>query len=183
MLFLLLSSNYEEFKKNESLWKKLEEDIFERDTKLSKIIFPKKWKRRYLDWIKDIEETAFRKNLRYSNSEIHIRIQHPGLLFFFLLVNKHPEAFLMGYRFLRNNPKTFYLDTIAVKSSSKGIGSIILKYMIKWAMIQKFDYILLNTELKNEKGFHLKRFYENFGFKVLIKKKTTLMMRLNLNSF
>ncbi len=163
------------------IWVNLETEISKKLGKDSRIEFPNHWNEDYLKWMKKIEKESFREKLRYLDNEIIVRINHPGLFLFFLLVDNYPEAFLLGYRFLRKNPKTFYLDSIAVKHSGRGIGTLILKYLINWAKKKKFNSILLNTELTNEKGFQLKRFYENFGFKVIIKKKSNLTMRLNLN--
>jgi GNAT superfamily N-acetyltransferase len=129
-----------------------------------KIIFPDIWNSYYYNWFQDIENLAFREELRYSFDEVEERFHNENLFLLFILSGDKPEAFLLGYSYLFNTKKVFFLDTIAVKHQSQGIGKIILKYLFKWVKEEKYKGIYLYTEEVDEKNIPLRNFYEQLGF-------------------
>jgi GNAT superfamily N-acetyltransferase len=72
------------------------------------------------------------------------------------------------------------LDTFAVKQRGKGIGNIIVDFMVRWAKTKHYKSVTLDTELKDEKGVPLKQFYEKHGFTVVasFKNGDLLMKRM-----
>jgi GNAT superfamily N-acetyltransferase len=73
----------------------------------------------------------------------------------------------LGYSIPDESKKSFYLDTFAVKPRGKGIGNIVIKFLIRWAKTKKYHSIMLDTELKNEKGMPLQQFYAQHEFKTI----------------
>ncbi|MFW9976226.1 MAG: GNAT family N-acetyltransferase [Candidatus Thorarchaeota archaeon] len=127
---------------------------------------PEVWSDHFENWFKEIEAESFRESLRYNTEELKIRLNEEDLLLLFIVVNGDPEGVILGYRVTREQGATFYLDTFAVKTKGKGIGRIILSTIIKWATLNGFQAIELDTEAENELGIPLQHFYETFGFVV-----------------
>jgi len=169
------------FKKNKSIWITLIQKLEKKLNALTKLIFPEIWNNEYYMWFHDIEVTAFRESLRYLYEEIEKKLLNPNILFLYILVNNEPEALILGYLLVNEPKKTFFLDTLAVKSQGKGIGSLILKYVIKWLKKENYKLICLDTEEFDEKEIFLRKFYEKFGF-VLKERdsKGNLSMELTL---
>ena len=78
-----------------------------------------------------------------------------------------PQIIVFGYSIPDESKKSFYLDTFAVKPRGKGIGNIVIKFLIRWAQTKKYYSIVLDTELKNEKGIPLQQFYAQHGFETI----------------
>ncbi len=135
------------------------------------IVFPDEWNEEYYSWFHEIEKEVFRFELRYTYDEITKILTHPNPLFFFIIRDSEPEILVLGYSPKEDREKIFYLDTLALRQKGRGIGKIILKYLIDWARNMEYDAILLDTE-EEDKGFHLRRFYEKNGFRVIACSET-----------
>ncbi|MFX0026918.1 MAG: GNAT family N-acetyltransferase [Candidatus Hermodarchaeota archaeon] len=176
-----LESNPLNFKKNISIWMTLIRKLDRKLNTSTKLIFPEVWNIKYYMWFHDIEANAFRESLRYSYEEVEKRLHNPNVLFLYIMVNNEPRALLLGYLLVNGPEKKFFLDTIAVKNQGKGIGSIILKYVIKWLKKEGYKLICLDTEEIDEKKILLRKFYERLGF--ILKEsdiKGNLSMELTL---
>ncbi|MFW9881847.1 MAG: GNAT family N-acetyltransferase [Candidatus Thorarchaeota archaeon] len=154
-----LRFNILNFKNHASIWNKLKKNlskIFEKDIQ---IVFPEEWNIKFYKWFQNVEEIAFREELRYSYKEVEERLNHMNILLLFILVNNNPEALLLGYLLPNELNKTFFLDTIATKHQGKGIGTIILKNIIKWLKREKYKFVWVETEEVDEKKIMLQKFY------------------------
>ena len=159
------------------LWQVLVDElavIFEGDLEL---VFPAEWNKHYFDWFHSIEKTGFRQELRYSFEELTKALQNPELVFWFFTVDGQPQILLFGYSTLDEQKKVFYLDTFAVKRRGEGIGNIVMKLLLRWAKTKKFHSIVLDTEIKNEKGFPLQHFYTEHGFETISCSKNDVKMK------
>jgi GNAT superfamily N-acetyltransferase len=163
------------------LWQVLLDElavIFEGELEL---IFPAEWNKHYFEWFHSMEKTGFRQELHYSFEELAAALQNPELVFWFFTVDEQPQILLFGYSSLDEQKKAFYLDTFAVKRRGEGIGNIVLKLLIRWAKTKKFHSIVLDTEVKDEKGFPLQHFYAQHGFEtVSISEKGDIIMKHRL---
>ncbi len=150
----------------EHIWRTLRNKI-EEDTcsKISMEFYSGGFRETY-QWFCDIEQAAFRSELRYTPDELERRTEQEGLLFFFIFVDGSPFAVVLGYTSY-DLEDAFYLDTIAVRVTGEGIGKTIMWSLVNWAKSKGYKQILLDTEEVNERGIPLKRFYERLGFKVL----------------
>ena len=162
------------------LWEVLVEElavIFEGELEL---IFPTEWNKHYFDWFHSMEKTGFRQELHYSFEELTKILENPELVFWFITKDGEPQILLLGYSLPDKYAETFYLDTFAVKPRGKGIGSIVIDFLIHWAKIKLYKSIVLDTELRDEKGFSLKQFYTKHGFKTvsISEKGDAIMKRL-----
>ena len=136
------------------------------------IIFPKEWNEQYFSWFHIIEEEDFRWELRYSFQEIAKILENPNLVFLFVTMSGEPQILLLGYSIPHEPVKSFYLDTLAVRRRGKGIGHIVMDFLICWARTKQYQTIVLDTELTDEKGIHLQQFYEKHGFKSVSRSET-----------
>ena len=167
--------------KSNPLWRVLLNElayIFEGELEL---VFPTEWNKHYFNWFHRMEKTGFRQELHYSFEELTKVLQNPELVFWFFTVDGEPQILLFGYSILDEQKKAFYLDTFAVKRRGEGIGNIVMKLLIRWAKTKKFHAIILDTELKDEKGFPLQQFYTQHGFEtVSSSKKGDVIMKRTL---
>lgn len=163
---MILKSNQLNLKKNSSIWKNLTRELNKLLHVKIELIFPHVWNADYYNWFQDIEKGAFREDLRYSFNEVERRLNNPKTLFFFILINNEPEILMLGFLLPNKTKKIFFLDTIAIKHQHKGVGTIVLKSIIKWLKKEEYDEIQLNTEEIDEKDILLKKFYEKFGFEL-----------------
>jgi len=163
---MILEFNRLNFEKHNPIWMSLIEKLDKKLNAYAKLIFPDIWNNDYYNWFHKIEFIAFREELRYSYEEIEKRLQNPGILFFYLIVNDEPEALLLGFLLFEKPKKTFFLDTLAVKKQRRGIGSIILNSVIDWLKKEDYKIICLDTEEIDEKKTLLRKFYEKLGFKL-----------------
>lgn len=150
-----------------SIWYQMKNELSKKLGYALEIIFSNEPSDEFIQWFQHIESKSFRENLRYTKDEILDRWHHEDIFIFFLVHNREPVAVLLGYKILVDSLKFFYLDIIAVIPEGKGIGSVIVKTLIKWAAERGYDGIRLDTERDNERGKHLLIFYEKLGFKFI----------------
>ncbi|NHJ13089.1 MAG: N-acetyltransferase [Candidatus Thorarchaeota archaeon] len=166
---------------DEAIWLSLKEKLSEILSDDVNIFFPQELEDYHVDWFMDLERVVFRSALRYSEDEIFERLQTPGHLLMYVVVNSIPEAMLFGYALPSTYVKTFHLDTIAVKQQRKGIGSRMIEALIDWARTENFLVISVDTEVEDEKGIQLQRFYEGLGFSIVAREDSgNLTMKLVL---
>lgn len=181
MVFMDLTLNSDNFEKHKTLWKQLIFDIINILNNNAQIVFPDNWDEKSYSWFQEVEDNAFREELRYSFSEVNDRLRNLNVLFFFIMVDQRPEALFLGYSPQGADNQTYYIDTIAVKHQGQGIGRFIFKSVIEWAKRENLKTIMLDTEEIDEKNFLLQKFYESFGFRVVNKDQNeNLTMVLNL---
>ena len=159
-----LGPNSLNFTRNTSIWKSLEKELSELFRSKIDIIFPDEWNEEFYKWYQEIENIAFRKDLRYSFEEVKNKLTNNDILFFFILSNKHPEAFILGYTCKMGLKKLFFVDTIAVRKSAQGIGTILLNYLRAWLQKENYSGMKVYTEEIDEKSIRLRHFYEKLGF-------------------
>ncbi|MFX0012840.1 MAG: GNAT family N-acetyltransferase [Candidatus Hermodarchaeota archaeon] len=152
------------YTRNTSIWKSLEIKLVELFQSNIKIIFPDVWNDKFYNWYHEIEKIAFRENLRYSYEEVKEKLANNDILFFFILSDSNPEAFILGYSCIIDSKKLFFLDTIAVKKRGQGIGTLLIKYLSNWLEKEKYLGIKAYTEEIDEKHIMLQGFYEKLGF-------------------
>ncbi len=129
------------------------------------LVFPEAWSPQTSSWFRNVEQSAFRPDLRYSEEEILERLEMDGVLLVFVLTASIPEAFVLGYHLDEPSVETFYLDTIAVRQRGRGVGPALVSWLGKWAKKNGYQRIALDTELENEVGLRLRDFYLKMGFK------------------
>ena len=159
------------YTRNTSIWKSLEIELGKLFQSKINIFFPDVWNDRVYNWYQEIEKIAFRENLRYSYEEVKEKLTNNDILFFFILSDSNPEAFILGSSCIIDSKKLFFLDTIAVKRRSQGIGTVLVKYLSKWLKKEKYLGIKVYTEEVDEKNIRLQGFYEKLGF-ILQDKET-----------
>jgi GNAT superfamily N-acetyltransferase len=144
------------------------------------IVFPTEWNKNYYTWFHNMELAGFRWELHYSFEEISKLLVNPDIVFWFVTEDNIPQIIFFGYSIPEDDKKSFYLDTFAVKQRGKGIGNIIVDFMVRWAKTKHYKSVTLDTELKDEKGVPLKQFYEKHGFTVVasFKNGDLLMKRM-----
>jgi len=166
------AKSIQQSEKYNPLWQQLKlrlSEIF--DGKLG-IVFPEEWNEKYFSWFHVVEEETFRLELQYSFEEIARILEHKDLVFCFITVEDQPQILLLGYSICNGNTKSFYLDTLAIRHRGKGIGHLVLDFLISWARTKQYQIIILDTELIDEKGFPLPQFYAKHGFKIVGQSET-----------
>ncbi len=157
----------DEISEQSLLWSQLRESLSRMLNQSVELHFPTEWCDKHLRWYEELESISFRSQLRYTISEIEDRLRSTDPFVMFVLADGQPEAVILGYA-LDNVPRrTFYLDTIAVRRRGMGIGTQLLKTLIKWLQIVGYERIELDTEETDEKGIPLRSFYMRLGFEVL----------------
>ena len=124
-----------------------------------------------------MEESGFRRELQYSFKELAKSIENPELVFWLITADGEPQILLFGYAISDGPTKSFYLDTFAVRRRGEGIGDIVMEFLIRWAKTKQYDAIVLDTELKDEKGFPLQHFYAEHGFETVSRSKNDVKMK------
>ena len=128
-----------------------------------------------------MEKYGFRRELQYNFKETQKNLENPDLVFLFITKDDEPQIVILGYSILDNQKKSFYLDTFAVKPRGKGIGNIVIQFLIRWAETKNYNSINLDTEVQDEKGFPLKEFYSKLGFETIsISEKGDVIMKFKL---
>ncbi|MFX1562670.1 MAG: GNAT family N-acetyltransferase [Promethearchaeota archaeon] len=146
------------------------------------IVWPKGCDDQCFHWFQILEEEDFRFELRYTRDEIIQRQSFPDVLFFFVMKDEIPEILVLGYRLTDSEIPTFYLDTLAVRQRGRGIGHIIMEFLIKRARKMNYEAIILDTEEKDEKNIPLQHFYQVHGFETIARtERGDLTMKLDLN--
>ena len=128
------------------------------------IVFPSELNRHYFSWFHGMEEAGFRRELQYSFEQLTKMLEKPELVFWFITVDGKPQILLFGYSIPDEQRKSFYLDTFAVRPRGVGIGNVVMEFLIRWAQTKQYHAIVLDTEIRDEKGIPLKQFYEKHGF-------------------
>ena len=143
------------------------------------IVFPSELNRHYFSWFHGMEEAGFRRELQYSFEQLTKMLEKPELVFWFITVDGKPQILLFGYSIPDEQRKSFYLDTFAVKPRGKGIGNVVIEFLIRWAQTKRYHAIVLDTEYRDEKGIMLQQFYEKHGFEtVSTSEKDVIMKRM-----
>ena len=158
--------------KDNSHWRKLLFELAERFEGSLAIIFPEEWNDQYFSWFHSIEETSFRLELLYSFEDVAKILEKPDLVFWFVTADGEPQILFLGYSMSHEPVKSFYLDTLAVRRSGKGIGHIVMGFLIRWARTKRYRSIILDTELTDEKGMPLQQFYAEHGFEIIARSET-----------
>ena len=147
-------------------WNKISTEINKKFDLNTRMVIPDDLTHEILTWFHEIENIAFREELRYSDAEIRDRWNNENKLFLFLVDETGPLAVHIGY-VLEHDSDTYYIDTLATKIEGKGIGSIMMKYIKEYAKEEGYTELELNTEEINERGGTLQRFYEKHGFQTV----------------
>lgn len=130
------------------------------------IVIPEKLTPEVLNWYHEIDITAFREELRYSDEELQDRWNKNNRQLVFLVDDSGPLAVHLGYD-LEINSDTYYIDTLASKIEGKGIGSILTNFIKEYANDEDYTELQLDTESFNERGVPLGHFYEKNGFMIV----------------
>lgn len=166
---------------NNPFWQQLLKELANYYEGKLELVFPKELNKHYFSWFHKLEEWGFRRELQYTYEQLENNLEKPETILWFLTVNDEPQIVLYGYPIEQKNKKNFYLDTFAVQPRGKGIGNIVIEFIIQWAKTKKYSSIILDTELKDEKGIPLKQFYEKHGFEIVSSsEKGDLIMKRNL---
>ena len=167
--------------KDNPVWQQLLKElskIYEGDLKL---VFPSEWNRDCFSLFHNVEKSGFRRELQYSFEELLKNLESPELVFWFITEDNEPQIVVLGYSMLEKQKKAFYLDTFAVKPRGKGIGNVVMGFLVQWAKTKHYTSMFLDTEQKDEKGIPLQQFYSKLGFEVVsVSEKGDLVMKLKL---
>jgi ribosomal protein S18 acetylase RimI-like enzyme len=144
------------------------------------IVFPTEWNRHYFSLFHSMEETGFRRALQYSFEELTKNLENPELVFWFITADGEPQVLLFGYSIPDEKAKSFYLDTLAVRRRGEGIGDIVMEFLIRWAQTKQYQAIVLDTELRDEKGIPLQHFYAKHGFETVSISENDVTMKCML---
>jgi GNAT superfamily N-acetyltransferase len=158
--------------KGNPFWRQLLFELAEKFEGTLDIFFPEEWNEQCFSWFHIIEEEDFRWELRYSFEEIAKILENPDLVFLFVTMEGEPQILLLGYSIPYEPVKSFYLDTLAVRRRGKGIGHIVMDFLIRWTRTKQYQTIILDTELTDEKGTPLQQFYAKHGFKIIEQSET-----------
>ena len=164
--------------KDNPLWRHLLDELANLYEGRLEIVFPTELNKHYFSWFHSMEEAGFRRELQYSFEELTKNLQNPELLFWFITADGEPQIILLGYSIPDKEAKSFYLDTFAVRRRGEGIGNIVIEFLIRWAQTKQYHSIVLDTELRDEKGIPLQQFYAKHGFEtVSISEKGDVIMK------
>jgi len=166
--------------KDNPLWRQLLRELAKMFKGELDIVFPTEWNRHYFSWFHSMEEAGFRRALQYSFEELTKNLENPELVFWFITVDGEPQILLLGYSIPDEQAKSFYLDTFAVRRRGEGIGNIVMEFLIRWAQTKKFQAIVLDTELRDEKGIPLQQFYSKHGFETTSTSEKDVIMKRTL---
>jgi len=154
------------------LWSQLVTELSRHYEGALRVVFPTELDERTYSWFRAIEDYNFRAELRYSYDEMKPILSKPELLFLFVFKGELPEIVVLGYTNPNEPERVFRLDTFAINKRGKGIGHIVMGFLIKWARAKQYLAITLDTEETDEKGIRLQRFYEKHKFVVVAREPT-----------
>ena len=163
--------------KDNLFWRQLLQELAKKFTGELEIVFPTEWNRHSFSLFHGMEESGFRRELQYSFKELAKSLENPELVFWLITEDGAPQILLFGYAVPDGQVKSFYLDTFAVRRRGEGIGDIVMEFLIRWAKTKQYRTIVLDTELKDEKGFPLQHFYAEHGFKTVSSSKNDVKMK------
>ncbi len=153
--------------KDNPFWLQLLEKLASMYEGRLEIVFPTELSTHYFAWFHSIEDVGFRRELQYSFDELIKSLENPELVFWFITADGEPQILLFGYSIPDKPQKSFYLDTFAVKHRGKGIGNLVIDFLIRWAKTRNYHAIVLDTEYRDEKGILLQQFYTKHGFSTI----------------
>jgi GNAT superfamily N-acetyltransferase len=159
------------------LWRQLLHELAKMFKGELDIVFPTEWNRQYFSLFHRMEEAGFRRALQYSFEELTKNLEKPELVFWFITVDGEPQILLFGYAIPDREAKSFYLDTFAVRRRGEGIGDIVMEFLIRWAKTKQYQAIVLDTELRDEKGIPLQHFYAKHGFETVSTSENDVTMK------
>jgi GNAT superfamily N-acetyltransferase len=163
--------------KDNPLWRQLLRELAAIFKGEVEIVFPTEWNRHYFSLFHGMEEAGFRQALQYSFEELTKNLEKPELVFWFITVDGEPQILLFGYAIPDEKAKSFYLDTFAVRRRGEGIGDIVMEFLIRWAKTKQYQAIVLDTELRDEKGIPLQQFYAKHGFETVSTSENDVTMK------
>ncbi|MCW4015887.1 MAG: GNAT family N-acetyltransferase [Candidatus Bathyarchaeota archaeon] len=167
--------------KDNPFWRQILDELANSYDGKLELVFPTELNKHYFSWFHSVENLGFRRELHYSFEELQKTLEKQEIVFWFLTVDSEPQIILFGYSIPDEPKKSFYLDTFAVRPRGKGIGNIVIEFLIRWAKTKHYNAIVLDTELKDEKGIPLQQFYANHGFETVSStKKGDLIMKRRL---
>ena len=108
----------------------------------------------------EIENKAFRSELRYTIEEFLERAKKRNFLLLAVYACSKPIGFAFGYE---DNNESFYLDTLATLIEGKGIGTILFRLISIFCFKKGFRHITTSTESGDKERSPI-RFYEKMGF-------------------
>lgn len=163
------------------LWSQLVTELSRHYEGALKVVFPTELNERTYSWFRAIEDYNFRSELRYSFDEMKPILAKPELLFLFVFKDELPEIVVLGHTNPSQPDRVFRFDTFAINKRGKGIGHIVMDFLIKWARAKQYVAIELDTEETDEKGIRLQRFYEKHKFAVIAREPNgDITMRCSL---
>ena len=166
--------------KDNPIWRQLLHELASMYEGKLELVFPSEWNSECFSLFHSMEKSGFRRELHYSFEELLKNLESPELVFWFITEDNEPKIVVLGYSVL-DDSKSFYLDTFAVKPRGKGIGNVVMQFLVQWAKTKQYNSIVLDTEQKDEKGIPLQQFYTKLGFEIVsVTKKGDLIMRHKL---
>jgi GNAT superfamily N-acetyltransferase len=163
--------------KDNPFWRQLLRELARKFDGELDIVFPTEWNRHSFSLFHGMEESGFRRELQYSFKELTKNLEKPELVFWFITEDGEPQILLFGYAITDVEAKSFYLDTFAVRRRGEGIGDIVMEFLIRWAKTKQYQAIVLDTELRDEKGFPLRHFYAEHGFETVSSFQNDVTMK------
>jgi GNAT superfamily N-acetyltransferase len=163
--------------KDNPFWRQLLPELAQKFSGELDIIFPTEWNRHSFSLFHGMEESGFRRELQYSFKELTKSLEKPELVFWFITADGEPQILLFGYAIPDGEAKSFYLDTFAVRRRGEGIGDIVMEFLIRWAQTKQYQAIVLDTEVRDEKGFPLQHFYAEHGFETVSSSEDDVTMK------
>ncbi len=112
--------------------------------------------------VEGIDHEKFRQELWYDPEEIRRRSDERGFVLFLVVCGGRPVAFLYGYEDAERSG--FFLDEVATLVEGRGVGTILVSLLLMYCYDVGYGSVRLYTEEDDERGRHLRRFYENIGF-------------------
>ena len=113
--------------------------------------------------IMEIEQKAFRPELRYSQEELSRRMKEMNFLVLMVHVSGQPVGFAMGYKDPQE-ASSFYMDTLATVIEKKRIGSTLFHLTSIFCFKHGFHHVTVRTEEQDDRERSPKKFYEKLGF-------------------
>jgi len=163
--------------KDNPFWRQLLRELARKFNGELDIVFPTEWNRHSFSLFHSMEESGFRRELQYSFKEVTKSLEKPELVFWFITEDGEPQVLLFGYAIPDEKAKSFYLDTLAVRRRGEGIGDIVMEFLIRWAKTKQYQAIVLDTELRDEKGIPLQQFYAKHGFETVSTSENDVIMK------
>lgn len=111
-----------------------------------------------------VERAAFPPSLHYSRDELKDRASRRGFEGLILFDTRGPTACVLINQ--GQNPRTLYLDTLAVSVPKLGLGGRLLQALLIEATEKGYMRVDLDTEMTNDSGMSLVNWYHRYGFRI-----------------